>query len=242
MSTVALKIAMAVSGAALVGFAAQHMFGHLIMFQGQDAYNDYAEFMQGLGGIKWAARFGLLGLVAMHIGAAVQLKNRNAAARPTEYEYELKSKRTTLAAKTMLFGGGAIFFFLVYHIAHFTLWAVDAPAELYDAPGRRDIYTVFVESFHDLRIVVTYLAATTFLAMHLSHGVQSMFKTLGLAKGRFRAPIEMIGPLVGIFLWLGYIAPPLACFMHIIDTDTPAAAADHGADHGEAHADNKEHH
>ena len=114
MSTVALKIAMALSGAALVGFAVQHMFGHLIMFQGQDAYNDYAEFMQGLGGIKWAARFGLLGLVGLHINAAILLKNRNVEARPVEYEYQLKSKRTTLAAKTMLFGGAALFFFIIF--------------------------------------------------------------------------------------------------------------------------------
>jgi succinate dehydrogenase / fumarate reductase cytochrome b subunit len=234
MSTVTLKIAMALSGAALVGFAAQHMFGHLIMFQGQGAYNDYAEFMQGLGGIKWGARLGLLGLVGLHIQCAILLKNRNVDARPTEYEYELKSQRTSLAAKTMLFGGAALFFFLVYHIAHFTLWVVDAPAELLDGEGRRDIYTVFVQSFLDLRILAMYLAAATFLALHLSHGVQSMFKTLGLAKGRFRGPIEFIGPAVGIFLWLGYIAPPLACYMQIINLDDASTheSADSHGDHG----------
>ena len=121
---------------------------------------------------------------------------------------------------------------------------VDAPAELVDAQGRRDIYTVFVQSFGDLRILVTYLAATTFLAMHLSHGVQSMFKTLGLAKGRFRAPIEAIGPIVGVFLWIGYVAPPLACYMHVITTDGPVAA--HAGDHhggakGEADHDHDTH-
>ena len=227
MSTVSLKIAMAISGAALVGFTVQHMFGHLIMFQGQGAYNDYAEFMQGLGGIKWGARFGLLGLVGLHIAAALLLKNRNTEARPVEYEYALKNRRTTLAAKTMIYGGAAIFFFLIYHIAHFTLFAVDAPAELFDAAGRRDIYTVFVESFSNVRILVTYLVAVTFLAMHLSHGVQSMFKTLGLAKGHFRKPIEMIGPAVGTFLWLGYIAPPMACFLHIIELGAQVAEVAH---------------
>jgi succinate dehydrogenase / fumarate reductase cytochrome b subunit len=227
MSTVTIKIAMAISGAALVGFAVQHMFGHLIMFQGQDAYNAYAEFMQGLGGIKWGARAGLLGLVGLHISSAILLKNRNTDARPTEYEFELKSRRTSLAAKTMFFGGAALFFFLIYHIAHFTLWMVDAPAELYDASGKRDIFTVFVNSFLDIRILVTYLVASTFLALHLSHGVQSMFKTLGMAKGRFRAPIEMIGPATGIFLWLGYIAPPLACFLHIIEIGHQVAQVAH---------------
>ena len=59
-STVALKIVVAITGLGMVGFVGFHMAGNLIVFQGREAYNDYAEFMQSLGAFKWAARGGLL--------------------------------------------------------------------------------------------------------------------------------------------------------------------------------------
>ena len=57
-STIGLKLLMAVTGLGMVGFVLIHMAGHLQMFQGKDAYNSYAAFMQGLGGIKRAGGAG----------------------------------------------------------------------------------------------------------------------------------------------------------------------------------------
>ena len=37
---------------------------------------DYAEFMQGLGGIKWAARLGLVTILALHVATAIVLFKR----------------------------------------------------------------------------------------------------------------------------------------------------------------------
>lgn len=216
LSSITLKIVMAITGAAMVGFAVQHCLGHLIVFQGREAYNDYAEFMQGLGGIKWAARLGLLGMIGAHIAAAVALTNRNQRARPEGY-VKLQSQRTTVAAKAMWYAGIAIFFLLAYHLAHFTLGLVDAEQyDWLDSYGRRDIYSHFVIGFQDPRILLTYLAFVVFVCMHMSHGVSSMFKTIGLSRGRFTKPIDAIGPIVAITLFLGYAAPPLACAMGVV--------------------------
>ena len=64
-STLSLKIVMALTGLAGAGFVLFHMIGNLQVFLGRDAYNDYAEFMQGLGGLKWLARLGLLTILAL---------------------------------------------------------------------------------------------------------------------------------------------------------------------------------
>ncbi len=216
VSSVTLKIVMAITGVAMVGFVVIHMLGHLIVFQGRVAYNDYAEFLQGLGGLKWIARFGLLGMIGAHIAAATALTNRNQRARPEGY-VKLRSRRTTFAAKSMWFAGLAIFFALLYHLAHFTLGWVDAEQYTWiDEFGRHDLYSHFVISFEDPRILGTYLAFVVFVCMHLSHGVTSMFKTMGLSRGRFTKPIEMIGPVVAIILFLGFAAPPLACMMGVV--------------------------
>lgn len=216
VSSVTLKIVMAITGAALVGFVVQHMLGHLIVFQGREAYNDYAEFMQGLGGIKWGARLGLLGMIGAHIAAALALIKRNQDARPEGYA-QLKSRSTTFAAKMMAQAGLLIFLLLGYHLAHFTFgWAHAEQFEWVDSFGRHDIYGAFVVSFQQPLIVGLYLAFVTATCMHLSHGVSSMFKTMGVSRGRYRAPIDAIGPLVAVVLWVGYLAPPLACLMGVV--------------------------
>lgn len=218
LSSVTLKIVMAITGAAMVGFVLQHMLGHLIVFQGREAYNEYAAFMQGLGGIKWGARLGLLGMIGAHIAAAVALTNRNQRARPEGYQ-KLKAQRTSLAAKSMWYAGVAIFFLIAYHLAHFTLGLVDAEQFAWvDAAGHRDIYSHFVLGFQDPRILLMYLAFVTFVCMHLSHGVTSMFKTMGLSRGRYTMIIDMVGPAIAVFLFIGYVAPPLACMMGVVTT------------------------
>ncbi len=212
-STIGLKVAMAVSGVLMVGFVLQHMLGNFQVYSGQQAFNEYAAFMQSLGGLKWAARFGLLGVLAVHIASAVILARRNAAARPQPYA-NLRTQKTTSYAKTMLLSGWVIAAYIAYHLAHFTVEVVDYQ-DLTDS-GLRDVYTNFVRSFSNPRIAVTYIVANVALAFHLSHAVSSIFRTLGLAQGRFRAPLAKVGPAIGLVLGLGNVSMPLACLLGII--------------------------
>lgn len=215
-TTIGLKIAMAVSGLLLVGFVLFHMVGNLQVFGGRDVYNDYAAFMQGLGGIIWVARLGLLGLLVVHVGAAVALTRRNLAARPQRYA-GLQTQRTSPAARTMTLTGIVVLAYIAYHLAHFTL-GVAHPEHFgaLDAQGRHDVYTNFVLSFQNPIIVVTYLVANLAVAAHLAHATSSMFRTLGLSVGRLKQPIAMVGPAVGIAVALGNTAMPLACLMGVV--------------------------
>jgi succinate dehydrogenase / fumarate reductase cytochrome b subunit len=52
-STIGLKFIVGITGAGMFAFVLQHMLGHLQMFIGPDAYNQYAENMQALGALKW---------------------------------------------------------------------------------------------------------------------------------------------------------------------------------------------
>lgn len=216
-SNIALKVLMALTGLGLTGFVLVHMAGHLQMFAGKDAYNTYAHNLQSLGAIKWVARLGLLGMVGTHIGCAVTLKMRNQAARPVGYAGQLQRQRTSLAATIMLEGGLVVLAFIVYHLAHFTLGIVHTEgAHLVDG-DRRDIFTYFVMSFQNPVIVGTYLVACLALAAHLAHGVQSVFKTLGVAVGRYRPLVELIGPGLAGLVFFGFILPPLACFFGLVN-------------------------
>lgn len=213
-STIGLKLLMAATGLGMVGFVLVHMAGHLQVFGGQDAYNSYAAFLQGLGGIKWGARLGLLAIIGVHIACAVKLTARNQAARPSRYA-ALRAQRSTPWGRAMILTGWVVVAFLVFHLAHFTgeLVAYD---DLTDSMGRRDIYTNFVHSFQNPLLTISYVVAVVAVSLHLSHAVSSMFRTLGLSQGRFREPLDKVGPVLAIVTGVGFAIVPLACLVGII--------------------------
>lgn len=213
-STLGLKVAMAVTGLGMVGFVLVHMAGHLQVFQGKDAYNAYAAFLQGLGGIKWAARLGLLAILVVHVVSAVKLAARNVAARPSRYA-TLRARASTWYGRNMILTGWVVLAFIAFHLAHFTGELV-AYEPLKDALGRRDVYTNFVHSFQNPLITATYLFAVAAVSFHLAHAVGSMFRTLGLAQGRFKEPLHKVGPAIGLVTGLGFAVVPLACLLRLV--------------------------
>jgi succinate dehydrogenase / fumarate reductase cytochrome b subunit len=218
-STIALKIAMAVSGAAFAGFVLFHMVGNLQIFSGQEAYNDYAAFLQGLGGLLWVARIGLLALIGIHVASAVTLWSRNRAARPEEYR-RTETLRTSTSARLMLETGLIVVFFVVYHLLHFTVGAVHPEHYgVLDPLGRPDIFGNLVRSFQDPLIAGAYIVGNVALASHLSHALTSMFSTLGLAVGRFRRPAELVGPTFAIVVLVGNLSMPIACLLGIVQVE-----------------------
>ncbi len=209
-----LKIVMAVSGLLLLLFVLQHLVGNLKVFSGQDAFNSYAEFMQSLGLIKWGVRIGLLGLLVLHVAAAVKLRARNAAARPSRYAVS-RPYASTWYGRTMMISGVIVLVYITYHIAHFTVEAVNYE-QLTDAAGRRDIYTNFVRSLSNPVIGTFYVLGNVALAFHLGHGASSMLRTLGWSQGRFRGALEKVGPALGLAVGAGNVSMPIACMLGII--------------------------
>jgi len=50
--------------------------------------------------------------------------------------------------------------------------------------GRPDVFRMVVQSFQKTFISLVYAGALTALAFHLSHGIQSIFQSLGLNNDR----------------------------------------------------------
>ena len=215
-SSIGAKQIMAVTGLGMLLFALIHMLGHLGMFSGRDHYNAYAAFLQGLGGLKWLARGGLVALLAVHVGMAVVLVRANAAARPTKYAVQ-RYRRTTFAARTMALTGLVVLAFIVYHLMHFTFgWIQPDYFHLPDDQGRPDAYSMFVMGFKNLPILISYLVAVTLLCLHLTHGASSWLQSLGLGHPKYQGGLDKVGPVLAVILIAGYLAPPLAVAFNII--------------------------
>ncbi len=204
---------MAVSGLALVGFVFMHMLGNLQVYLGPEAINAYGHFLQSTPEILWPARLGLLGLVALHIVSAFRLAIANAAARPVGYGAGT-TIQATLASRTMRQSGAVLLAFIVYHLLHFTLGVAHPEySHWVDEKGRHDIYSMVVLSFRNPWISLSYIAAMLLLGMHLSHGVQSLFQSLGWTNGKFRPTLRNLSRGLAALVVLGNCSMPLACWL-----------------------------
>jgi succinate dehydrogenase / fumarate reductase cytochrome b subunit len=67
-----------------------------------------------------------------------------------------------------------------------------------------------VSGFSNLPLAVLYIVAQAALFIHLSHGIQSSFQTLGLKNRRFAASIKMLGLAVAAIILIGNIAIVIA--------------------------------
>jgi len=208
-STIFKKAVMALTGALLFGFVSAHLLGNLQIFLGQDRLNEYAAFLKSNAEILWGARTVLLLSVAAHIIATIQLANLNKQARPVGYAKKNNS-HSTLASRTMYYSGPMIAAFVVYHLLHFTT------GTLHPDFSEHDVYSNIIVGFQRWPVAVSYLVAVGLLCMHLSHGVSSMFQSLGFSHPQHTPRIRFVARLVGILYFAGYASIPTAVLVGIL--------------------------
>ncbi len=209
-SSVGRKIIMAVSGFVLVAFVCVHLLGNSSLFVGADAINAYAQKLHSLGPFVWVFRLVMLAAFVIHIWYGIQLTLENRAATP-EKNVQVKRLRTGFGAETMIVSGLVMLAFVVYHLLHFTVRVTnpDIYVPLGDE-GMVNVYIMMVQGFKSALPVIVYLAGMFFLFLHVSHGFQSLFQTLGLSNDKSLPVTETVSKLVGFVLLLGYIAIPLS--------------------------------
>lgn len=216
-TTVALKIAMAGTGIIFLLFVLAHMYGNLMSFGGQQAFDDYAHHLREIGapmlpysGFLWIMRVVLLVSLVVHVVAAVILTRRARGARSQRYTMK-KAVGSTLSSRTMRWGGVAIFAFIVFHLLQFTTLTIEVGGS-FDSPHQR-----VVAGFSVWYIVLIYVVAMIALGMHLRHGIWSSIQTLGWSN-RTREPALRATALgIALVIVVGFLAPPLAIAFGIIN-------------------------
>lgn len=205
-SSIGRKLIVALTGLALVLFLAGHLSGNLLIFAGRDAFNEYAHFLHtflhGMG--VWIARIGLLACFALHLVFTVLLTKENKAAR-TAYAREA-TVQAPKSSLIMIWSGLTILAFVVYHILHFTVRIDSELAEL----GKNDPWTMVIHGFQNSIVVLFYIIAMTLLCSHLSHGVASIFQTLGLRTKKTASAIKFVSQAYAIIIYVGFLSIPIA--------------------------------
>ncbi|MDR3402999.1 MAG: succinate dehydrogenase cytochrome b subunit [Chthoniobacter sp.] len=221
-SSIGRKWIVALTGLVLFGFVIGHLIGNLQVFLGSsEPINRYGAFLQGLGELLWAIRLGLLAMLVLHIVFTIKLRAESRAARGVNYAVT-ERLASPPAARWMLLSGLMVLCFIIFHLLHFT---VQVPAvnmigqnfeTLHDAQGRHDVYRMMILGFSNPVASAFYVVAVALLALHLNHGIMSMFQTLGLNSAKVRPLWEKGGPTLAWLIFLGYASIPVAVLTGIV--------------------------
>jgi succinate dehydrogenase / fumarate reductase cytochrome b subunit len=217
-SMVGRKIVMAVSGSMMVLFVMAHLMGNSSIFVGPNGINAYAMKLHAFGPVVWAYRLVMIIMVSLHVLFGTQLTLENNKAKPQGYAVK-KNLSATFAGRNMIWTGLILGAFLVYHLLQFTVQVTNpgiSAGSNMDAAGRPDVFHMVVLSFQQSIVAVIYICAMIALGLHLTHGIQSFFQTLGLSSDRALPVIVKFGTAAAIVIFLGYVAIPLIILAGIL--------------------------
>ncbi len=202
------KAVMAVTGLMMVLFVVMHLLGNMTIFAGANGINTYAEKLHALGPLVWVTRVVMLVAVLAHLVISIQITLENEAANPTKYAVD-RALRATFASKSMIWTGLLLAVFIGYHLLHFTIRALPGMVLGTDALGRFDVYAMVTDAFHKASIALAYVVGMVALYLHLSHGVQSLFQTLGLSNDKLQPAYGAGGKVLSTIFLIGYGSIPV---------------------------------
>ena len=114
-----------------------------------------------------------------------------------------------------------------------TLWGVydklSAHGEFPDSKALvvHDVYSMVAIGFGPGHWYVSafYIVAVGLLCLHLSHGISSMFQSLGLRNSTLRSCLDRLAMVLALAVFAGFSSLPVACLLGIIKPLTPMLAA-----------------
>ncbi|MCB1128503.1 MAG: succinate dehydrogenase cytochrome b subunit [Verrucomicrobiae bacterium] len=215
-SSIGKKLIVAVTGVVLTLFLAGHLIGNLVVFMGPEPFNEYAYFLHHMlhGAGIWVFRAVMLVMIVGHIAATVALTRQNKAARKS---YECQATiQASKSSRYMIVSGLTILAFVIYHMLHFTARvgneynSLDRYKTTIDGKEAHNAWLMVIDGFSWWPATIFYVIAMTLLCSHLSHGVQSMFQTLGLRSKKSAPFLKQVSVGYALFIWIGFISIPLA--------------------------------
>lgn len=216
-SSLGQKLIMSLTGIFLLLFLLVHLIGNLQLLanDGGKSFNIYAAFMSHNPLIKVISIGLYLGILAHSIqGIALAWANRQAKGKGYKVG---KVAGASWASKNMALLGILIFAFLCLHMGDFWVkmrFTDDLP--LVNYPGHeasvQDIYSRVNVAFQEFWIVAVYLLGVFALAVHLVHGFQSAFQTLGLHHSKYTPAIRTLGWIYALVIPAGFAIIPLYHF------------------------------
>lgn len=203
-SSIAKKVAMALSGLFLISFLSLHFFVNFISILSEDTFNEFSHFMGNNGLIQYVMQPILVLGVVFHfvMGFVLELKNRSA--RPIAYAKYNGAANSSWASRNMIVSGLVVLAFLGLHFYDF--WIPEMVYKYVDV-NPIDATRYFGEMVHKFESPVRtgiYCVSFLLLSLHLWHGFGSSFQSVGF-NNKFSPIINKLGYAFAIIVPFGFI-------------------------------------
>ncbi len=204
-SSIGRKFAMALSAFFLLIFLLQHFLINILSVFSEDLFNSVSHFMGTNPFIQFAMQPILIAGIVLHFVLGFILELQNKKARPIAYAKSNPSQNSTWMSRNMIWSGLVILAFLGLHFYDF--WLPEITHKYVNAlPADETRYFgELAEKFHNPVRVGLYVVAFVLLMMHLLHGFQSAFQSMGANHRKYNGLIKGFGKVYAIVIPLGFI-------------------------------------
>jgi succinate dehydrogenase / fumarate reductase cytochrome b subunit len=142
------------------------------------------------------------------MGFILELKNRQS--RPVKYAAFNPAANSSWMSRNMIVSGLMVLLFLALHFYDFWIPEInikyiqgDTTGMLPDGDGYR-YYEELVHKFTDPIRVALYVLSFLFLSLHLLHGFQSAFQSVGARHPKYYPIIQKVGTLYAVAIPVGF--------------------------------------
>ncbi|QNS40473.1 succinate dehydrogenase cytochrome b subunit [Chryseobacterium manosquense] len=204
-STIGRKYAMALSAMFLLIFLIMHLSVNLLSICSPSAFNAASEFMGYNPFIQFLMQPILGFAVVFHfvMGFVLELKNRSA--RPVKYAVNQGSANSTWMSRNMIISGLVVLAFLGLHLYDFWWHEINFKYIEANTPDNGRFWAELHDKFADPLRVVFYVISFVLLGLHLAHGFQSSFQSVGARHPKYTPVIKTLGTWYSILIPAGFI-------------------------------------
>ena len=217
-SSIGRKLAMALSAIFLMFFLLQHFAINITSVFSPDLFNELSHFMGTNPVVQFALQPILIFGVIFHfvMGFILELKNKKATS--IKYAKDNGSANSSWVSRNMIYSGLAILAFMVLHFIDFWIPELNTKYIVGDssgllANGEFRYFEELVHKFENPLRVGAYIIAFIFLALHLLHGFNSAFQSVG-QNNKYTRGLKSFGKFYAIGIPLGFVF--VALFHHFV--------------------------
>ena len=205
-TSVARKVAMALSALFLILFLIIHLAVNLTSVISENTFNELSHFMGTNPLIQFAMQPVLLAGVIFHfvMGFVLEIQNKRARGSEKYYAYN-GGANSSWMSRNMIITGVMILLFLGLHLWDFWVGEMNYKYIQFNEPNPTRYYHELIEKFHEPLRVGMYVLCFVFLCLHFLHGFQSAFQSMGWKDDARKKLISQVGNWYSYIICGGFI-------------------------------------
>ena len=205
-TSVERKVAMALSALFLILFLIIHLAVNLTSVISENTFNELSHFMGTNPLIQFAMQPVLLAGVIFHfvMGFVLEIQNKRARGSEKYYAYN-GGANSSWMSRNMIITGVMILLFLGLHLWDFWVGEMNYKYIQFNEPNPTRYYHELIEKFHEPLRVGMYVLCFVFLCLHLLHGFQSAFQSMGWKDDARKKLISQVGNWYSYIICGGFI-------------------------------------